>query len=151
MEHATPSATSAAPAHPRSAGRRTRRQRYEAWRARRIGERGVRRALWRVGVGLVGALLVGGGIALVPLPGPGWGIVIVGLGVLATEFAWADSALQRLRRVVERWTAWIRTRPVGVRAALAAGCLVAVVGALVGFTWLLGTPSWVPGAVPLVR
>jgi uncharacterized protein (TIGR02611 family) len=126
-------------------------QRYVAWRARRIGERGPRRAVWRAGVALVGALLVVGGIALVPLPGPGWVIVFVGLGVLATEFAWAEHLLRRLRGLVDTWTVWVRAQSFAVRTGLGAGCLVAVVAALVGLTYVIGTPSWVPDGLPLVR
>lgn len=44
---------------------------------------------WRLGVALVGALVVVTGIVLIPLPGPGWLIVFLGLSILATQFAWA--------------------------------------------------------------
>lgn len=57
---------------------------------------------WRAGVFVIGWLLVIGGVILLPLPGPGWLVIFLGLGVLATEFAWAHHLLQRLRGYYER-------------------------------------------------
>ena len=129
----------------------TRRQRYEAWRAAHIGERGPRRILWRIGVALVGALLLVGGLALVPLPGPGWVVVFVGLGVLATEFAWAEHLLRRARRLVNEGTAALRRQPPLVRGAVAVGCVLVVMAVLVGLARIWGAPSWLPEGLPLVR
>lgn len=42
---------------------------------------------------IVGLLVVVGGIALMVLPGPGILLVVVGLAVLATEYAWARDLL----------------------------------------------------------
>jgi hypothetical protein len=44
-------------------------------------------------VTIVGLLIVLGGIALMVLPGPGILLVVVGLAVLATEYAWARDLL----------------------------------------------------------
>jgi hypothetical protein len=44
-------------------------------------------------VTIVGLLIVAGGIALMVLPGPGILLVVVGLAVLATEYAWARNLL----------------------------------------------------------
>lgn len=44
-------------------------------------------------VTVVGLLIVLGGIVLMPLPGPGILLVVVGLAVLATEYAWARNLL----------------------------------------------------------
>lgn len=49
--------------------------------------------LWRIGVGLLGGVItLIGAVALIG-PGPGWLILFVGLGILASEFAWAERAL----------------------------------------------------------
>jgi uncharacterized protein (TIGR02611 family) len=69
-----------------------------------------RRALARAArlttVAVVGLALVVAGIILMPLPGPGLLVVIAGLAVLATEFAWArrllDYARERAKRVQAR-------------------------------------------------
>ena len=36
------------------------------------------------------------GIALIPLPGPGWAVVFVGLGMLALEFKWAENLMEKV-------------------------------------------------------
>ena len=52
----------------------------------------------RVGITIAGfALLAAGGVLLV-LPGPGIPLVIAGLAVLATEYVWAERALNVARR-----------------------------------------------------
>jgi uncharacterized protein (TIGR02611 family) len=37
-----------------------------------------------------------GGLAAIPLPGPGWAIVFVGLGMLALEFKWAENLMVKI-------------------------------------------------------
>jgi len=105
----------------------------------------------RVGVGIVGGLVVAAGLVTIPLPGPGWLTVIAGLFVLATEFMWAERLLEFTKRRVSAWTEWLGRQPVWVR--LAVGLLTAafVYGALVVVLHLMGVPHWVPGWVPLWR
>jgi hypothetical protein len=45
---------------------------------------------------VAGFALVGVGIALLPLPGPGWVVIIVGLSLL--PFAWAERTIRTIRR-----------------------------------------------------
>ncbi len=103
--------------------------------------------VYRVAVAVVGGAVVVGGVALVPLPGPGWVIVFFGLGLLATEFTWASRLQRTGRALLGRWTAWLRERSVGVRAALG----VAAAAALAGLAWLyvavVGLPGWLPHQV----
>ena len=42
------------------------------------------------------------GILAIPYPGPGWAIVFVGLGILATEFEWARQLLAYARSATTR-------------------------------------------------
>lgn len=49
----------------------------------------------RLAVLLVGFGVLGAGFAMLVLPGPGIIVVILGLAILATEFAWAERALDR--------------------------------------------------------
>ena len=70
---------------------------------------------YRVGVGVVGGLIVALGIVTIPLPGPGWLTVIAGLFVLATEFAWAERLLEFTRRHVKRLDR-LGDRPAGLGA-----------------------------------
>lgn len=51
---------------------------------------------------VVGAAFVLAGLAMFVLPGPG--ILVLGLGfaILATEYVWAATALERMKKVAER-------------------------------------------------
>ena len=78
-----------------------------------------------VALGGFAALL--GGLALLVLPGPGIPLVVVGLGLLALEFRWAEAALGRAleqaKRVQPR-KRWHRiVGGIGVVAAGAAGAV----------------------------
>ncbi len=51
----------------------------------------------QVTVATVGFVLLGIGIVFLFLPGPGLLVVIAGLAVLSTQFAWAQTALNRVK------------------------------------------------------
>ena len=55
----------------------------------------------RLAVTIVGFTLVALGIVLLVLPGPGILVVIAGLAVLATQYAWAQSVLDRTKRYAQ--------------------------------------------------
>ncbi|WP_067485392.1 PGPGW domain-containing protein [Actinomadura hibisca] len=57
---------------------------------------------WRLGVFTVGATVLAGGLVMMVAPGPGILGIIVGLAILATEFAWAQRALHHARQAAER-------------------------------------------------
>ncbi|MEW2354062.1 PGPGW domain-containing protein [Spirillospora sp. NPDC029432] len=57
---------------------------------------------WRIGVFTVGATVLVGGLIMMIAPGPGILGIIVGLAILATEFAWAQRALHRARAAAEK-------------------------------------------------
>jgi len=60
------------------------------------------RVVWRVIIGAIGGLItVFGAIALVG-PGPGILIVLAGLGILATEFAWAARVMVHTRTYAQK-------------------------------------------------
>jgi len=61
----------------------------------------------KIGIGVLGGIVVAVGIVLIPFPGPGWAIVILGLAIWAIEFAWAKNALEFTKRHVQSWTHWI--------------------------------------------
>ena len=52
----------------------------------------------RVGVTIAGFVLILAGLAMLVLPGPGVLVIIAGLAVLATEYAWAERALDAAKR-----------------------------------------------------
>jgi uncharacterized protein (TIGR02611 family) len=82
----------------------------------------------KIGIGIIGGLIVLVGIVAIPYPGPGWLIVFAGLAVLATEFAWAQRLLDRVRGKYEAWKEWLEAQSLVIKATFAiATCLVVVV------------------------
>lgn len=72
----------------------------------------------KIGIGVLGALVIALGIVLIPFPGPGWAIVILGLAIWAVEFVWAKNLLEFTKRNVKAWTSWIGRQSLPVRALL---------------------------------
>nr|WP_245162193.1 TIGR02611 family protein [Brevibacterium marinum] len=100
--------------------------------------------LYRIIVGGVGTLIVLVGLVAVPLPGPGWLIVIIGLFIISSEFRWAQRILRFVRVNVEKWTHWIMAQPLWVRwtvGAVTAAFVAVVVWAVFR---IIGLPPWVP-------
>jgi uncharacterized protein (TIGR02611 family) len=150
--------------HPPRESAEARRERYDTddvrslrervadtrWRKRIRAHRSVDHG-YRVGVGIVGGLIVAVGLVTIPLPGPGWLTVIAGLFVLATEFLWAERLLEFTKRQVTRWTDWVAGRPVWVRILIGVATAAFVYGVLVVALHVTGVPDWAPGWVPLWR
>jgi uncharacterized protein (TIGR02611 family) len=65
---------------------------------------------YRIAVAVFGGILTVGGLILVPLPGPGWLVVFLGLAVLGTEFHWARRISAWLKRMLDRFWTWWRAR-----------------------------------------
>ena len=121
-----------------------------AWR-RRIAARRAIDHPYRIAVGIVGVLIVATGIVAIPLPGPGWLIVLAGIFVLATEFSWAERLLEFTRRQVTGWTDWVARQSRWLRLVLAVATAAFVYGVLVLTLHVTGVPSWAPGWLPLWR
>ena len=68
------------------------------------------RLAYRIGVGVLGGAIAIGGLLLVPLPGPGWLVVFLGLAILGTEFAWAKRLAAFTKRQLARFWAWWKAR-----------------------------------------
>jgi uncharacterized protein (TIGR02611 family) len=105
-----PPAAGRATVTPRSIGHRARAAR-DAIRARPGGHRA-----YRIAVAVVGGSIVIIGLVLVPFPGPGWLVVLIGLAVLASEFTWAERLQQFVRRQLRGWVSWLGRQPWPVRA-----------------------------------
>ncbi|MCV7317850.1 hypothetical protein AWB99_18055 [Mycolicibacterium confluentis] len=117
-------------------------RRWARWRDR-LRERRVANQAYRIVVGAVGLLVLGIGILAIPYPGPGWAIVFVGLGILATEFDWARRLLAWVRERYSRFMAWFWLQGWWVKA-LGVLFTAAVVMATM---WVLGAVSWAAGLV----
>ncbi|MEU4534542.1 TIGR02611 family protein [Streptosporangium sp. NPDC023825] len=88
-----------------AAGRSGIHGRLDGIRSTRAG-----RLTLKIVIGAIGAVLVIGGLIMVPFPGPGWLVVFAGLAVLATEFHWAHRLLEFGKRTLSAWTAWLGRR-----------------------------------------
>ena len=64
----------------------------------------------RIGVLVVGLALLSVGAVLLVLPGPGLLVIVGGLALLATEFAWARRLLVRVRERAKQLSDQVRRR-----------------------------------------
>jgi uncharacterized protein (TIGR02611 family) len=60
------------------------------------------RKLKKLIVGVIGVTVLLIGVAMVVLPGPAFIVIPLGLGILATEFAWARRAVRRARVMIAK-------------------------------------------------
>jgi uncharacterized protein (TIGR02611 family) len=56
----------------------------------------------RIAVTIAGAAVLLAGVALLVLPGPGWLLIFIGLGILSTEYVWAQRLLNEAKRRAEQ-------------------------------------------------
>ena len=103
--------------------------------------------MYRIAVAVVGLVILGLGILAIPYPGPGWAIVFVGLGILATEFTWARRLLAYARERYDKVMDWFKRQCLWVQALGALFTAAIVVGTL----WLLVAAYWSAGLVGLER
>jgi uncharacterized protein (TIGR02611 family) len=97
--------------------------------------------VYRVGIGVLGGLVLAGGIVMIPYPGPGWLVVFAGLAILATEFHWARRLLDFARGRYHAWTRWLAGRHLLIRLTV-----LALTGLIVLVTlWLLDVCALVGG------
>jgi uncharacterized protein (TIGR02611 family) len=61
----------------------------------------LRGRVYRITFAVLGTALILVGLALVPLPGPGWLIVAIGVGMLALEFDRAERMLEQILQKLE--------------------------------------------------
>ncbi|MEO9328611.1 TIGR02611 family protein [Gordonia aurantiaca] len=101
--------------------------------------------IYRIAVAVVGTVVLACGIVAIPYPGPGWLIVFLGLGILASEFAWAHRLLTFVRRRYDRWMDWISRQHWSVQSIFWIGTCAIVLLTL----WLLNAIYTVAGWVSL--
>jgi uncharacterized protein (TIGR02611 family) len=74
--------------------RRPRPKLIEKLEARRATHR-ERGRLFRIGFGIVGALVLLGGLIMLVTPGPAFVLIPIGLAMLSLEFVWAEQLLEK--------------------------------------------------------
>jgi uncharacterized protein (TIGR02611 family) len=86
-----------------------------------------RNRLVRIAFAIAGFLVLVLGVIMLFTPGPGWAAIILGLGILALEFSWAERWLERVIVQAERAADQVTKGSPARRAALlAVGVLAAL-------------------------
>lgn len=94
---------------------------------------------WQVGVFVIGLAVVGAGIVMLPLPGPGWVVIFGGMAIWATEFVWAQLVLRwTKRKVTEAAQRALDPRVRRRNIVLTAAGLVIVAALLGVYVWRFG-------------
>jgi uncharacterized protein (TIGR02611 family) len=104
---------------------------------------------YRVGVGIVGFVVLCAGVVMIPFPGPGWLVVIAGLAILSTEFSWAERLLDFTKKHVFGWMHWVGAQSIWVRLLIGTATALLVYGVIVLALHMTGVPGWVPAWIPL--
>jgi uncharacterized protein (TIGR02611 family) len=110
---------------------------WARWRDR-LRERPKAEFGYRIVVGVIGLAVLGLGIVAIPYPGPGWAIVFIGLGILATEFAWARRLLAYAKERYDKVMDWFHRQ--GKFVQILGGLVTALIVAAT--LWLLGALDW---------
>ena len=76
--------------------------------------------VWRVFIGVIGGLVTIIGTIFLFAPGPGLLVLLAGLGILATEYAWAANAIRKTRSIAQSTSEKFRI-PLWVKYLLIAG------------------------------
>ena len=93
-------------------------------------------ALKRVLVGVAGGFVTLIGVVALVAPGPGWLIIFTGLGILATEFAWAARALTKARGIASRAASSARIKKEHQLILLAVGTFISLVLLVIYYEYL---------------
>jgi uncharacterized protein (TIGR02611 family) len=117
-----------------------------AWR-RRIRSNPHSHRIYKWVVGIIGSAVAIGGLVLVPAPGPGWLIVFLGVGILASEFTWAQRLLEWGKERLRQWNDWLSPRPWWVKGLVALATLVLVCLIFYTYFQLAGVPRLLPDLV----
>lgn len=85
------------------------------------------RVVWRVIIGVIGGgVTTAGAVALIG-PGPGILIVLAGLGILATEFAWAGRVMMRTKEIAARTAERTGMKPWVKYFLISGGAVVSII------------------------
>lgn len=123
----SPDTAEGAPAKPESG--------IHAWLERVRRTRSGRLTL-KVVIGVLGFAVIALGIVLIPFPGPGWAIVLAGLGILALEYAWAHNLFAFTKRQLTRWVKWIGRQHWAVKFLIGLAGMVFVACVVWASVWM---------------
>jgi uncharacterized protein (TIGR02611 family) len=102
-----------------------------------------RNRLYRIGFAALGFVVLTAGVVMLVTPGPGIPVLILGLAMLALEFAWAERWLDRIATKAEQAVDEVtKGSPLRRALVLGAGLAVAAVGLALLVFWDI---PYVPG------
>lgn len=116
------------------------KRRWASWRDG-LRERPAYDLTYRIAVGAVGVVVLGLGILAIPYPGPGWAIVFLGLGILASEFEWAHRLLRYTKERYDRVMDWFKAQGLWVQVL----GFVLTAAVVIATLWLFGALSFAAG------
>lgn len=112
----------------------------------------------KVFIGIVGGVVLLAGIIMIPYPGPGWLVVFAGLGIMSTEFEWAQRVLHFARKKYDAWTDWVKRQNRVFKTSIwlaTAAIVVITIWLLNGYglinSWLNLGWDWVTSPLPIFR
>jgi len=113
------------------------------WR-RRIRANPAMYPVYRVAVIVLGLVIAVVGLALVPLPGPGWLIVFAGIAILGSEFEPAQRLLDWAKARLKDWTEWLAPKALWFKGLVGLVTLVLVLAIFYGLFLVSGVPGLFP-------
>lgn len=103
--------------------------------------------LTKVVVTMVGLTVIATGLVMLVAPGPGIVAIVIGLGILALEYDWADRAMQAMKRRAHEAAERARALDPAVRRRRAALTLFVLTLTVVGVTEYVRANGWPPSVV----
>ena len=95
-----------------------------------------RNRIYRAVFAVVGFVVLAAGVIMLVTPGPGIPVIILGLAMLALEFAWAERSLERLlERADQAVDQVIQGSPLRRALLLGAGAVAVVAVAVIVILW----------------
>jgi hypothetical protein len=107
---------------------------YATGRRERTATEAKRNIIVRLVLIAVGGVVFLAGLAMLVFPGPGILVSLVGLGILAREFAWADHLMKTLRE--KSHVDDVGNLPISVQVALGLVSMAAVAASTIWLIWL---------------
>lgn len=103
--------------------------------------------VYRTFIAVLGLALIIAGIPMVPLVGPGWAVIFIGLFLWSTEFIWARRVTQFVKAEVKAFEQYTMALPWKAKLPLLA--LSAIFGWFCFWLVLLltGVPTWIPDRI----
>lgn len=94
----------------------------------------VGRLIWQIMIGLLGGgITVAGAVALIG-PGPGILIVLAGLGILASEFAWAGEVMMRTKKIASKASQKAGLKPWVKYFLISGGAVVSIISIFIYYS-----------------